>query len=176
MDVFLTSTPYLWEKVKVFESAIRPDHNMVIACPRTSAKAKRSTIQFRNVREHRKIHMAYLLDSDDWQSVVDCELKCDELSHILWTMFNECFPLISVRTSSRDPPFISLLVKHLWKFRNGLQKRSKLLPVGLEDRINHRIRENQRQAVKQESCILAGAHVLGGPLSITSLEKILNPS
>ena len=68
-------------------------------------------------------------------------------------MFNECFPLISVRTSSRDPPFISLLVKHLWKFRNRLQKRSKLLPVGLEDRINHRIRENQRQAVKQESCM-----------------------
>ena len=78
LDVFLTNTPYQWEKVKVFESAIRPDHNMVIACPRTSAKAKRSTIQFRNVREHRKNHMAYLLESHDWQevfSVVDCELK-----------------------------------------------------------------------------------------------------
>ncbi|XP_022809436.1 uncharacterized protein LOC111346415 [Stylophora pistillata] len=66
-------------------------------------------------------------------------------------MFNECFPLISVRISSRDPPFISPLVKHLLKFRNRLQKRSKPLPVGLEDRINHLIRENQRQAVKQDS-------------------------
>ena len=54
-------------------------------------------------------------------------------------MFYECFPLISVRTSSRDPPFISPLVKHLLKFRNRLQKRSKLLPVGLENRINHLI-------------------------------------
>ena len=69
------------------------------------------------------------------------------------TMFNECFPLISVRTSFRDPPFISPLVKHLLKFRNRLQKKSKPLPVGLEDRINHLIRENQRQAVKQESCM-----------------------
>lgn len=44
LDVFMTNTPYLWGKVKVFESAIRSDHNMVIACPGTSAKAKRSTI------------------------------------------------------------------------------------------------------------------------------------
>ena len=58
------------------------------------------------------------------------------------TMFNECFPLISVRTSSRDPPFVSPLVKHLLKFRNNLQKRPKPFPVGLEDRINHLIREN----------------------------------
>ena len=62
LDVFMTNTPYLWEKVKVFESAIRSDHNMVIACPRTSAEAKRSTIQFRDVREHRKIHIAYMLE------------------------------------------------------------------------------------------------------------------
>ena len=129
---------------------------MVIACPRTSAKAKRSNIQFRNVREHRKIHMTYLLVSHGWQevfSVDDCELKCDELSNTFWFMFNECFPLISVRISSRDPPYISPLVKHLLKFRNRLQKRSKPLPGGLEDRINHLIRENQRHAVKQESCM-----------------------
>ena len=137
LDVFITNTPYLWEKVKVFESAIRSDHSMVIACPRSSAKAKRSSIQFRDVREGRKIHMAYLLESQDWQevfSVADCELKCDGLSNTLCTMFNECFPLISVRISSRDPPFISPLVKHLLKFRNRLQKRSKPLPIGLEDR------------------------------------------
>ena len=54
LDPFITNTPYLWEKVNIFESAIRSDHKMVIACPRTSAKAKRSTIQFRDVREHRK--------------------------------------------------------------------------------------------------------------------------
>ena len=141
LDVFITNTPYLWEKVKVFESAIRSDHNMIIACPQTSAKVKRSAIQLRDVREHRKIHMAYLLESHDWQevfSVVDCKLKCDELSNTIWTMFNECFPLISVHTSSRDPPFISPLVKHhLLKFRNGPKKRPKLLPVSLEDRINH---------------------------------------
>ena len=100
--------------------------------------------------------MAYLLGSHDWQevfTVADCELKRDELSNTLWAMFNDCFPLISVRISSRDPPFISPLVKYLLKFRNRLQKRSKLLPGGLENRINHLIRENQRQAVKQESCM-----------------------
>ena len=84
-------------------------------------------------------------------SVADCELKCDGLSNTLCTMFNECLLLISVRISSRDPPFISPLVKHLLKFRKRLQKRSKPLPIGLEDRINHVIRENQRQAVMRDS-------------------------
>lgn len=122
--------------------------------------------------------MAYLLESYYWQesfSVLACELKCDELFNTLWTMFYECFPLISVRTSSRDPPFISPLVKYLLKFRNRLQKRSKLLPVGLEDRINHLVRENQGQAVKRESCMSGRARVLGGPLSIPSREEILSP-
>ena len=69
--------------------------------------------------------MASLLESHDWQDVfsaADCELKCDKLSNTLWTMFNECFPLISVRISSRDPPFISPLVKHLLKFRNSAKE------------------------------------------------------
>ena len=48
---------------------------------------------------------------------------------------------------------LETLVKHLLKFRNRLQKRSKSLPIGLEDRINHLIRENQRQAVMHDSCM-----------------------
>ena len=61
--------------------------------------------------------------------------------------------LISVCISSRDPPFISPLVKHLLKLKNRLKKISKLLPAGFEDKINHHFRENQRQAVKRESCM-----------------------
>ncbi|CAH3038499.1 unnamed protein product [Pocillopora meandrina] len=150
----MTNTPYLWDKVRVFKSAIRSNHNMVIV--RHEYLLRLNVAAFRDVREHRKIQMAHLLESHDWRevfSVTDCELKCDGLSNTLWTMFNECFPLISVRISSRDPPFISPLVKHLLKFRNRLLRRSKRLPVGLEDRINHLIRENQRHAVMQDSCM-----------------------
>ena len=58
--------------------------------------------------------------------------------------------VISVRTCSRDPPSS---VRHWLNIFWWLQKRSKPLPVGLEDRDNHLIRENQRQAVMQESCM-----------------------
>ena len=58
--------------------------------------------------------------------------------------------VISVRTCSRDPPSS---VRHWLNIFWRLQKRSKPLPVGLEDRDNHLIRENQRQAVMQESCM-----------------------
>lgn len=149
LDIFITNTPYLW-KVRVFKSAVRSDHNMVIVAPRASAKPMRRTIQFRDVREHRKIHMAHLLNNYNWKEVFcleDCDLKCEKLSGTLWTMF-----IINVfRTSSSDPPFISPLVKHLLKLRNKFQKRSRTFPVGLEDKINCLTRENQRHAVMRES-------------------------
>ena len=53
--------------------------------------------------------MAYLLESHDWQevfSVVDCELKCDELYLIPYgpCLMSVSHSIISVRTCSRDPP------------------------------------------------------------------------
>ena len=73
-------------------------------------KAKRNTVQFRDVREHRKIHMAHdLLESHDWQevfSVVDCELKGDELYLIPYgaCLMSVSHSVISVRTCPSDPP------------------------------------------------------------------------
>ena len=57
--------------------------------------------------------------------------------------------------SSRDPPFMSPLVKHLLKrrqalLRKGGQKQNPNVTI-LQERINKLIRENQLQAVKHES-------------------------
>ena len=55
--------------------------------------------------------MAYLLESHDWQevfSVVDCELKCDELYLIPYgpclMSVSQSHSIISVRTCPSDPP------------------------------------------------------------------------
>ena len=57
-----------------------------------------------------------------------------------------------------------------------LQKRSRPLPVGLEDRINHLVREINDKLSYMILVYLIGARVIGGPLSIPSLEEILSPS
>ena len=102
-----------------------------------------------------KYDIPLLADILDLPEVTKCKQGtiCDNIEGLCIVLKRLCFPQISLRISSRDTPFISPLVKHLLKFRNRLQKRSKPLPVGLEDRINHLIRGNQRQDVMHDSCM-----------------------
>lgn len=70
---------------------------------------------------------------------------------LLWPNFDKCFPLIKVRTSSRDPPFMSPLVKHLLKQRRkAIIKGNTEINLRLTYQINKLIRDNQLNAVEQE--------------------------
>jgi hypothetical protein len=62
---------------------------------------------------------------------------------------NDCFPLIKVKVSSKDLPYMTPLVKHLCKMRNR-QIRMGISPE-LQEKINILIRENQIRAVKAEN-------------------------
>ena len=54
LDVFITNKPHLWSKTKVIKSAVRTDHQMVLAYPKDHVRADRYTKTFRDVREHYK--------------------------------------------------------------------------------------------------------------------------
>ena len=64
-------------------------------------------------------------------------------------MFNDCFPLIKVKMSTRDPPYMSPLVKHLCRIRN----RNIRMGVNndLQKRIDELIRENLVRFVDDEN-------------------------
>ena len=73
------------------------------------------------------------------------------LNTSLWSMFNESFPLVRVRVSSRDPPYMSPLVKHLCKVRNKTAHRgNQAEKIIRQERINALIRMNQVNAVNNE--------------------------
>ena len=121
LDVFITNAPNYWKNVKVVKSLVRSDHDMVITYPRDIEKTKRTNSYFRDVRDHRKLNMFRELESVDWDMITS---NCDNLDEmiikfyeIVWPKFDKCFPVIKVRTSSRDSPFMSPLVKHLLKQR-----------------------------------------------------------
>ena len=71
------------------------------------------------------------------------------LNDTITNMFNDCFPLIKVKMSTRDPPYMSPLVKHLCKIRNkNIAKRVK---NDLQKRIDELIRGNLVRSVDDEN-------------------------
>ena len=66
-------------------------------------------------------------------------------------MFHESFPLIRVKVLSRDPPYMSPLLKHLCKIKNRTARRgSHVENLILQEKINTLIRMNQVNAVNKE--------------------------
>ena len=132
---------------------VRSDHLSILVMPRIVVKPVRKTVSFRDVREHRQLCMDKKMDQFDWERFTisdDPSENVRRLSETLLLMFNECFPIIKVRISSRDPPYMSPLVKHLCKIRNKNSRshRHSENPV-LQERINELIRAKQIRAVKE---------------------------
>ena len=95
------------------------------------------------------------LESIDWNTIIMDSHNVDEITlkfyETIWPKFDKCFPLIKVRTSSRDPPFMSPLVNHLLDQRKrAIQNGNTEANTRLQEKINKLIRENQLSAVKQE--------------------------
>ena len=155
LDVFITNCPFLWKSAKVHKGLVRSDHLAVVVSPSIPAKPSRKHVSFRDTREHRKIDMDKKLDVHDWSifdTLDDLTESAQLLNNTLWSMFNDSFPLITVKTSSRDPPYMSPLIKHLFKIRNkNFRNRNHGDNIALQERINHLIRVNQVNAVNQEN-------------------------
>ena len=102
--------------------------------------------------------MSKLLEEHEWTSVLSTQCiqeKVQNFQSAFMRMYNDCFPVKTVLMASRDPPFMSPLVKHLLKRRQALlriggQKQNPNVII-FQERINKLIRENQLQAVKHDS-------------------------
>ena len=92
---------------------VRSDHDMVIVYPRDVTKANRIATYFRDVRDLNKLDMLHELGTCDWNTMNMNGNTADEMVQrfyeIIWTSFEKCFPLIKLRSSTRDPPFMNLL-------------------------------------------------------------------
>ena len=99
----------------------------------------------------------------DWGkvfSVNDVEEAVLLLNQEISLMFNESFPRIKVKTSSRDPLYMSPLVKYLCNIRNKQINRG--ANTDLRERINKLIRENQIRAVGMKTGSSKWGQKVGG--------------
>ena len=158
LDVFITNVPNFWNKAKAIKSLVRSDHLAVLLKPVVKVKATRKTVEFRDLREHNKLKMLRKMDDFQWDTITNGTTCPNEMINNFynkkWPIFDECFPVIKTRVSSRDPPFLSPIVKHLLKLRkNAVNKRDNECSHRLQEKINKLIRVNQLKAVKQENKI-----------------------
>ena len=79
-------------------------------------------------------------------------LMIKTLYECIWPRFENCFPLIKVRTSSRDAVFMSPLIKHLLQKRTkAVARKDEETTLRLQNQINTLIRANQLNAVQCEN-------------------------
>ena len=111
-------------------------------------KSSRKTVEFRDCRDHNKLEMLKKIENCQLDSVINDE-KCPNgmiarFYEKVLPLFNECFPIIKVRTSNRDPPFLSPIIKHLLKKRKKAIKRN-------DSEASHRLQEKNKSTYTEKS-------------------------
>ena len=96
--------------------------------------------------------MLQKLQATDWSLVLvenDINIAIDKFYCIDHEDFKNSFPTVRVRMSSKDPSFMSPLLKHLLFKRNKLLRKGMVQEAGfLQPRITKLIKENQLNLTK----------------------------
>ena len=103
LDVFLTNSPLLWKQGTEHPGLVRSDHLVVTALPLVPAKPSRKC-------NHGKMAIDRKLEESDinFADTLDDPEECVRLfDNKLGAIFDESFPLIKVKKSSRDPPYMT---------------------------------------------------------------------
>ena len=98
--------PNFWNKAKVIKSLVRSDHLAVLLKPVVKVKATRKTVEFRDLREHNKLKMLRKMDDFQRDTITNGTTCPNEMINNfynkIWPIFDECFPVVKTRVSSRD--------------------------------------------------------------------------
>ena len=148
LDNVFTNRSDLFGKCTPYNMTTKTDHMAVILPPGTKLKPIRRKVQIRDCRKHRKEDFYKALAGETWHAVLnanDVDQAVSNLETVIRTHMNKCMPLRTVRISSRDPEWITPLLKSL------LRTKSRISPNNLErnNEINKRISEIIRQNRKK---------------------------
>ena len=130
----------------------KSDHSSVFIFPRVRIRPVRSAVEFIDARNHPKTLMLQKLQVTDWSTVLaenDINIDIDKFYCIVHEEFKNSFPSIWVKMSSKDPSFMSPLLKNLLSKRNKLLRKGMVREAGfLQPRITQLIKENQLNLTK----------------------------
>ena len=152
LDVFLTNTQNIFGKVCTSKSVTKSDHSSVFIFPGVRNRPVRSAVEFIDARNHRQSLMLQKLQATDWFPVLaenDISIAIDKFYCIVREEFKNSFPSIRVKMSSKDPFFMSPLLKNLLSKRNKFLRKGMVQEAGfLQPSITQLIKENQLNLTK----------------------------
>ena len=153
LDNCLTNKPELFAKPFPITSLIKTDHRGFILPAGTKLKPFRQKIEIRDCREHRKVELHKHLLQFDWSQLSTKNNNIDDMVNDLQSniidMMNKCLPIKKVNMSSRDPYWMTPLVKSLLRKRARIcrkQQRSKDSVPQLNLRITELINQNKQNS------------------------------
>ena len=103
----------------------KTDHKGVILPAGIKLPPIRRKVQFRDQRENHKMDLYLALARENWTEVLestDVDHAVKELEKIIHSNLNECMPLRTVTISSRDPIWMTPLVKHMLRVKSRVSK------------------------------------------------------
>ena len=144
LDNCLTNYDNLFSPCYPINAQIKTDHKGVILPAGMKLKPLRCKYKLRDYREHRKIAFYQRLLDHQWVYGTCVDSVVDSLTSDIHSMMEDCFPFKTVRMSSRDPDWITPLVKVLLKKRNKLQIKNPDSANEISKRIAQLIKENRK--------------------------------
>ena len=140
LDNCITNRVDLFGKAYPIHMLMKTDHKGVVLPAGTKLKPVRSKVYVRDCREHRKQALYRALAAEEWTDVKTADninTAVDLLEHKIRTAIDKCLPRRSTRMSSRDPPWMTPLL------RTMLRVKSRISPNNVErlKLINCRIAE-----------------------------------
>ena len=117
----------------------------------TKLKPIRQNVRIRDCRRHRKGGLYLKLVSENWDSVLnlnDVEEAVNNLEAKIKHHMDECMPLRSVCMSSRDPVWMTPLVKSLMRVKSRIAPSNKDRLAEVNRKISELISKNRRTLAK----------------------------
>ncbi|CAB4026139.1 RNA-directed DNA polymerase from transposon X-element, partial [Paramuricea clavata] len=147
LDNCLTNRIDLFSKCYPFHMLTKTDHMGVILPAGTKLKPMRRKVEFRDCRKHRKEDFHKALAEEDWEDVsqstnVNDAVNC--LERKIMDHMNKCMPKKTVSISSRDPYWMSPLIKSLLKAKSRIARSQKDRLSLINKRISDVICQNRR--------------------------------
>ena len=145
-DNCLTNRPDLFERCYPIQILIKTDHKGVLLPAHNKLRPVRRKVTIRECRKHRKQPLYLALSSEDWSELLsstNVDAAVSQLEAKLIALIDRCLPLKTVTMSSRDPAWMSPLVKTLLKKKSRRSCNNKEQLATINRRISELICENR---------------------------------
>ncbi|XP_028414902.1 uncharacterized protein LOC114537989 [Dendronephthya gigantea] len=151
LDNCLVNWSDLFGKCYPINMLTKTDHKGVILPAGIKLPPVRRKIQVRDQREHRKNDLYMALAQENWNEVflsTDIDQAVNELEKVIHGHLDRCMPLRTVTMSSRDPIWMSPLVKVMLRVKSRISKGNKDRLIVLNKRISAVINQNRTKSLQ----------------------------